>query len=279
MSDEPGRPTEPARPVEPVEVIEPDGSTAPPGGPEQTEPAVALDPVQPADGTEPIVIEPVLPAELVEPAEQVEPAPVLGTGALFAVDEPTDPDQPPPDGAGGGDLVRRWPLLAGMAALALLGLSGVIWLLSSLPQSAPRAAVLRSPTPITTSRPSSPDPVITTASPWPTFSVSKPVISPPSTFVVPSLSRARTSPAPHPTTTKPRKTQPPPNQVRVPNVVGLQQSTATSILRAAGFKVTAVPVSYGGLRDRHRVVLESPPAGSLLARGSTVTIFVSTGIF
>jgi beta-lactam-binding protein with PASTA domain len=58
----------------------------------------------------------------------------------------------------------------------------------------------------------------------------------------------------------------------------MTQTTATSVLRTAGFAVSAVPVNYGGPKDYHRVVLESPPAGSLLQRGSLVTIFISIGV-
>jgi PASTA domain len=276
---------EPVEPRAPVEAVGPTAEVEP------TEPAAAPEPVEPPalltepaalpEPVEPTVSDP--PALLPDPADFPDPAgppELVGTDALFEIG---GSDESLPDGAP-RERERRWPLLAALCALALLGLSGVAWLLASLPHPPPRPTAAHPPASTTASRPPSPDPVITTVSPWPTVTLPAPIASRLPTIAITSITAVRPSPTPKPTpTSPPRRTTtpppPPPSQVLVPNVVGLRQPEATSVLTAVGFRVSAVPVTYGGKRDLHRVVWESPPAGSILARGSTVTIFVSIGTF
>ncbi len=65
-------------------------------------------------------------------------------------------------------------------------------------------------------------------------------------------------------------------KVAVPSVVGLNQSTATNQLQAAGFVVDArsAPNSTAASGT---VVRQNPPANTQVARNSTVTIYVSGG--
>jgi serine/threonine-protein kinase len=65
-------------------------------------------------------------------------------------------------------------------------------------------------------------------------------------------------------------------KVAVPSVVGENQATATSQLQAAGFVVDpkSAPNSTA---PSGTVVRQNPPAGTQVARNSTVTIYVSGG--
>lgn len=65
-------------------------------------------------------------------------------------------------------------------------------------------------------------------------------------------------------------------KITVPNVKGKSQSSATSTLKNAGFKVR-VKTSYSSSVDEGDVISQSPSSGSTLAQGSTVTITVSSG--
>ncbi len=65
-------------------------------------------------------------------------------------------------------------------------------------------------------------------------------------------------------------------QGQVPNVIGLSQDDANSVITAAGFKVTTVKASSASVPPGD-VFAQSPAAGVVTAAGSTVTITVSTG--
>ncbi len=65
-------------------------------------------------------------------------------------------------------------------------------------------------------------------------------------------------------------------QGQVPNVIGLSQDDANSVITAAGFKVTTVKAASANVPPGD-VVAQSPAAGVVTAAGSTVTITVSTG--
>ena len=65
-------------------------------------------------------------------------------------------------------------------------------------------------------------------------------------------------------------------QGQVPNVIGLSQDDANSVITAAGFKVTTVKAASASIPPGD-VVAQSPAAGVVTAAGSTVTITVSTG--
>lgn len=65
-------------------------------------------------------------------------------------------------------------------------------------------------------------------------------------------------------------------QGQVPNVVGLSQDDANSVITADGFKVTTVKASNTNV-PAGDVISQSPAAGVGAPTGSTVTITVSTG--
>jgi serine/threonine-protein kinase len=168
----------------------------------------------------------------------------------------------------------RWPLLAGLGALVLVGLGAVAWLLSSLPHAPARphaAAVTSAPTSVA---PSTSEPLITTPTAFPTT----PVPRVPAIPVGPITAFRTVTPTPARTPAPPKTSPPPHGLVLVPNVVGQRQAAATTILRAAGFRVSAVPLALVRPGDVRRVIAESPPGGSAAPKGSVVTIYVTTGI-
>ena len=65
------------------------------------------------------------------------------------------------------------------------------------------------------------------------------------------------------------------NQVEVPNVVGLDDQAALASLQAAG--LSGVLVQRDSTEPEGKVLSQSPGSGKLVARGSQVTIFASTG--
>ncbi len=67
-----------------------------------------------------------------------------------------------------------------------------------------------------------------------------------------------------------------PGEASVPDVKGLTQANAENQLRAAGFEPKVEQVFSADV-DKGRVVDTAPPQGSLIERGSTVTLRVSKG--
>jgi eukaryotic-like serine/threonine-protein kinase len=67
-----------------------------------------------------------------------------------------------------------------------------------------------------------------------------------------------------------------PGEASVPDVKGLTQANAENQLRTAGFEPKAEQVFSADV-DKGRVVDTAPPQGSLIERGSTVTLRVSKG--
>ena len=65
-------------------------------------------------------------------------------------------------------------------------------------------------------------------------------------------------------------------QGQVPNVIGLSQDDANSVITSAGFKVTTVKATSTSV-SAGNVSAQSPGAGGVAPTGSTVTITVSTG--
>ncbi len=65
------------------------------------------------------------------------------------------------------------------------------------------------------------------------------------------------------------------NQVEVPNVVGMDDQAALAALQDAG--LSGVLVQRDSTEPEGKVVNQSPGAGKLVARGSQVTVFASTG--
>ena len=71
------------------------------------------------------------------------------------------------------------------------------------------------------------------------------------------------------------QTVPTTGEATVPNVVGLRDTDASARLQAAGFRVSSTPVS--STRPPGTVLTQSPSAGNVATRGSTVRITVSAG--
>ena len=90
----------------------------------------------------------------------------------------------------------------------------------------------------------------------------------PTTSQLPSTSAPSTTAAP--TTTSQQQ----PNQVQVPNVVGRRPRGARNELEALGLQVNQQEVPVRDPQQVGRVVLQNPPPGSTVGRGSTVTIVV-----
>jgi hypothetical protein len=81
-----------------------------------------------------------------------------------------------------------------------------------------------------------------------------------------------------PTTTEPPTTAPPtteePEQVQVPDVIGRRPGGARFALERLGLEVEERQIPVGDPQQDNRVVLQVPPAGSTVQRGSTVTIVI-----
>jgi serine/threonine-protein kinase len=93
-----------------------------------------------------------------------------------------------------------------------------------------------------------------------------------STSQLPTTSRLPTTTAPP--TTVPPTTQAQPAQVQVPDVIGRRARGARAELEAAGLQVNQQQAPVGDPQQVGRVVLQNPPAGTTVGRGSTVTIVV-----
>src|SRR5215207_2565223 len=96
-----------------------------------------------------------------------------------------------------------------------------------------------------------------------------------STSQLPTTSRLPTTTAPP--TTAPPTTQAQPAQVQVPDVVGRRARVARAQLEAAGLQVNQQQAPVGDPRQAGRVILQNPPAGTTVGRGSTITIVVGLG--
>jgi tRNA A-37 threonylcarbamoyl transferase component Bud32 len=148
---------------------------------------------------------------------------------------------------------RRWWLYVlvplGVVALAV----GVAFLVSRLVGAPPTAAT----TPTL--------PTATSARVVPTTALQTSTSQLPTTSQLPSTSAA-------PTTGAPTTTQP--SQVQVPNVIGRRPRAARAELEALGLQVDQRQVPVRDPQQQGRVVLQSPPPGSTVGRGSTVTIVV-----
>ena len=96
-----------------------------------------------------------------------------------------------------------------------------------------------------------------------------------STSQLPTTSRLPTTTAPP--TTAPPTTQAQPAQVQVPDVVGRRARVARAQLEAAGLQVNQQQAPVGDPRQAGRVIVQAPPAGTTVGRGSTVTIVVGLG--
>jgi len=276
----PSRLTEPTRQTEPAESAElaDPAESAGPTGPAESAGLAGLAGVDWADRVR-LGAGSTGPTALTEPMRLIEDVPLFDTEDLAAGEAE--------DGDGGGrraDGERRWPWLVGLGVLAVLAVSGVIWMLAAMPRPAPAPIAQPATSAPATDQPSTPDAAVTTVSRWPTVSVpvspGRPAIPAPANTLVPVTQRAGTRP---PTRTLPVPSVSPlppvplPGLVRVPNVVGLRQATAAAALRAAGFRVSAVPVEYAPPRTRGRVVAQAPLGGARAPHGSLVTIFIGTG--
>jgi len=68
-----------------------------------------------------------------------------------------------------------------------------------------------------------------------------------------------------------------PDNMRVPNVVGLSYDEASSTLEKAGFKVLKGDTRYRKATPANQILQQDPPANSLQKRGVDVTLAVSGG--
>jgi hypothetical protein len=156
--------------------------------------------------------------------------------------------------------------------LAVLAVSGLVRLATSTlphPSSAGQAA----PGPTTEDQLSTPDGT-TTGDPLGSESAATTPTETPS--LSPSVSPFPSS-SPTGTPAPTRSTSPSPTApalVAVPAVVGKRQSAATSMLRAAGFAVAVARSTTTERRLINRVISQSPGAGTMARRGTTVTIVV-----
>ncbi|HVW31587.1 MAG TPA: PASTA domain-containing protein, partial [Acidimicrobiia bacterium] len=66
-----------------------------------------------------------------------------------------------------------------------------------------------------------------------------------------------------------------PEQIRVPNVVGLTRADATTELQNAGFTVTVKDYPDANPNNAGRVASQTPAPNSMATKGSAVTIYVS----
>jgi hypothetical protein len=184
----------------------------------------------------------------------------------------------------GPETPRRWPWLATLTVLAVLAVSGLIWLVSSTLPHPEQVHQITTPAPSTDGQLSTPDdtgtgepPASATATATPTapptvslsgsLSGSAPAFSP----VPPAASAPAPARTPAPTASRP---PPSPTPVAVPDVVGKPESAATSILKGAGFSVAVVHTVTPERRQVNRVISQSPAAGQKVRSGSTVTITV-----
>jgi serine/threonine-protein kinase len=178
---------------------------------------------------------------------------------------------------------RRWPLVAILCVLAVLAVSGLARLAtSSLPH--PSSAGQAVPGPTTEDQLSTPDATSTDA---PLFSDSNPAtptdtpsVSAPASPFPSSGPTGPTGPTGAPTPTPTRSARPSPTApalVAVPSVVGKPQSAATSNLSGAGFVVAVVKSTTTDRRQFNRVLSQSPSAGTMARKGTTVTIVVAVG--
>jgi serine/threonine-protein kinase len=69
-------------------------------------------------------------------------------------------------------------------------------------------------------------------------------------------------------------TGPPQQQSQIPNVVGLTQAQAQSVLSSSGFQVAVQNAPVSDRNQDGKVQVENPPGGSQANQGSTVTIVV-----
>jgi eukaryotic-like serine/threonine-protein kinase len=97
-----------------------------------------------------------------------------------------------------------------------------------------------------------------------------------STSQLPTTSRLPTTTAPP--TTAPTTTLAAPGQVQVPDVIGRRPRIARAQLEALGLEVDQQQVPVGDPQQANRVVLQNPPAGTIVEGGSTVTIAVGVAV-
>jgi eukaryotic-like serine/threonine-protein kinase len=97
-----------------------------------------------------------------------------------------------------------------------------------------------------------------------------------STSELPTTSQLPTTTAPP--TTAPPTTEEEPEQVQVPDVIGRRPGAARNELERAGLEVDERRVPVGDPEQDNRVVLQVPPAGSTVERGTRVTIVIGESI-
>jgi hypothetical protein len=175
-----------------------------------------------------------------------------------------------------------WLLLGALVVVALLAVSGVVWMVSSASDRGARVTAAPVSSAAATTTAATSEPVPTTAPPLPTTTAAAPTATIPvqsAVTVVPSPTPdPTTKPAPRPTPVpRPTLSTPAGKLVAVPDVIGLRVQGATSVLQRAGLRVQVL----GGVlvvdRDQRRVTAQRPTPGSIVRVGSTV-ILVTDGL-
>lgn len=180
-----------------------------------------------------------------------------------------DLDLLPDQDGDGAPRSRPWGLLAVVVVVALVVVSGLVWVISSATGGSETKPAAASPTatpPAPTTAAGTTPPVPTTAAP------TRPI----PTIRAPAPPPRTPTPTVRPPTLPPGPT-PKPLLVRVPNVIGQRLTSATLTLRAAGFRVAVsgawVPAPKP---DQRRVRAQFPAGGTLAPRGATVVLLVDT---
>jgi hypothetical protein len=215
--------------------------------------------------------------EPTEPLGRVPAPPIddelFGTGAAPLVDYRPVTTGGAHRRADDDDVERRWPWVAALAVLAVLGLAGLGWLLARVPHPDYRQANPAG-SPSASSAPTSAEATTGSTEPAPTvtaMATSAPPtgapISTPPLITPPSTRTTVRSPTSRPSPTLP-------STVTVPNVVGKREGAAAAMLRSAGFSVATASVPTDKRRDIGKVLSQAPGGGSSARRGSVVTIFV-----
>jgi hypothetical protein len=179
-----------------------------------------------------------------------------------------------PDQDGDGVPGRRpWGLLAVAVVVALVAVSGLVWVIGSVTgggETRPAAASPTAGTPTPTTTSTSPSATATVAAPSPTRSIP--------TILGPAPPPAgKLKPTPTRTPTLPPPPSPKPQLVRVPDVIGQRLASATLTLRAAGFKVSVLGAGVPAPKpDQRRVRWQTPTGGTPAPRGATVVLLLDS---
>lgn len=183
---------------------------------------------------------------------------------------------------GPGEPKRRPPglLLGGLLVVVLLALVGVGWMVGTVAsRDGTVTAANGSTVPAATTTAAATEPAQASASES-AFPTALPAVTVTPRRTIP-VGVGTVAPSPTPRVTTPRATPkpspkptvtPPTGLVAVPDLVGLKVRSATSILKAAGFKVTVLGGILAPDRDARRVTGQQPGPGTKARPGSVVVL-------